>query len=185
MPRFVLTYRAMKLSLNLKDDQYPFSGITEVRRVSRVIAFDSLGRIAIHTVSRDDAFGCQTYLETPGGGVDEGEDYQMAAIREAKEELGDEVQLLECLGECVDAYNLIKRKNENRFFLARIKKEGLPKHFVSQGDLYIKETRLLTPKEIEEGYAAMPEQGVSLLVKRRELPFLRLAFSRLPHYLGK
>lgn len=173
----------MKLSLHLQDDQYPFTGLTNTRKVARAIIFNELGEVATHHIHRDDQFGCQSYLETPGGGVDEGESYEMAVERECLEELGAHIEVLECLGSCEDAYNLIKRKNLNKFYLCRLKDMKAGKHLVSRGDSLIEYSEWLPIDRLLEEYARMPNNGVSILVKRRETPFLKLAKSRIAYYL--
>lgn len=173
----------MKLSLILQDDQYPFNGLTNSRKVARAIIFNELGEVAIHHIHRDDQFGRQSYLETPGGGVDEGESYEMAVERECLEELGAHIAVLECLGSCEDAYNLIGRKNLNKFYLCRLKDLKASKHLVSRGDSLIEYSEWLPIDKLLDAYAKMPDEGVSILVKRRETPFLKLAQSRIAYYL--
>lgn len=173
----------MKISLILQDDQYPFAGFRDTRKVARAIIFNAKGEVAVHHIYRDDQFGKQAYLETPGGGVDEGESYEMALEREVKEELGAHVQVLECLGSCEDAYNLIGRKNLNKFYLCRLKDLDAAKHLVSRGDRLIQHSEWLPLDTVLEEYAKMPDEGVSVLVKRRETPFLKLAKARIAYYL--
>ena len=105
---FAHRYNAdMPISLNLKDNEDEYKGVKEVREVARGIVLDDKGNVAIHTVSRDDIFCKQTYYETPGGGVDKGETYEQALLRECDEELGYEVEILAYVGEVNDYYNLI------------------------------------------------------------------------------
>jgi 8-oxo-dGTP pyrophosphatase MutT (NUDIX family) len=62
------------------------------RRAARLIAFDSVGRVVLFQY--EDHRG--SYWATPGGGLDDGEDFAAAAVREAGEELGAaEVVLLQ------------------------------------------------------------------------------------------
>lgn len=166
-----------KLHLTLKDEEYPYSGFSHTRLVARAFVMDEKGNYALHTVSRDDAFGCQTYFETPGGGVEKGETLEIALVRECKEELGEEVEILEELGSVDDAYNLIKRANHNVYFLCRKLSTG-KKHFVSKGDGFIKKTERLPINEIVARYQAQDDHGVAGLVKRRELPFALLLSER-------
>lgn len=162
------------VNLTLKDNQYEENGFTHTRIVSRAIVFNEEGKIALHRIHRDDIFGKEDYFETPGGGVDEGETPEEAVIRECKEELGEDIEVLRGLGVVKDAYNLIHRKNENHYFLCKKLSQG-ERHFVSEGDSLIQETLWVS---IEEGIALLKGQsdhGVSALVKARELPILEEA----------
>ena len=170
------------VNLELKDTQYQENGFTHTRVTSRGIVLDEEGRIALHFIHRDDIFGNETYYETPGGGVDEGETPEQAVIRECKEELGEDIEVLRPLGVVKDAYNLIHRKNENHYFLCKKLNQG-EKHFVSEGDSLIQKTVWVS---LEEGIALLKKQsghGVSALVKARELPILeearRVLFSKI------
>ena len=159
---------------SFRDDQYPFTGVSHVRPIARGIVLDERGNVAIHRIYRDDMFCKQHYLETPGGGVDEGETFEQAFLRECEEEIGYEVEILCPLCDVHDFYNLIQRENHNRFFLARrVKKVG--KHFASSGDMFIQGTDWLPIDEAIAGYEKQEDTLVAKLVKQRELPALRLA----------
>ena len=162
------------ITYHLTDDQYPYQGVDHVRPIARGIVLDEHGNVAIHHIYRDDKFCDQWYYETPGGGVDEGETFEQALIRECSEEIGYEVEIVCPLCDVVDFYNLIKRENHNRFFLARRTKE-VGRHFASKGDLYIKETLYLPIDEVLRRYEEQDDTLVAGLVKRRELLALDLA----------
>lgn len=159
------------LHLHLTDNEYPFTGFTHTRLVARAILLNGQNKIALHTLHRDDIFGNQTYLETPGGGVDEGETFEEAVKRECLEETGADIQILCPLGEVEDAYNLIGRKNINHFYLCRILSQK-EKHFVSEGDGLIQHTDFYSIDEAISAYRKQEDHGVAGLVKQRELPFL-------------
>ncbi len=166
------------VNLELKDTQYQENGFTHTRVTARGVVLDEEGRIGLHLIHRDDIFGNETYYETPGGGVDEGETPEQAVVRECKEELGEDIEVLRALGVVKDAYNLIQRKNENHYFLCKKLNQG-EKHFVSEGDSLIQKTVWVS---LEEGIALLKQQsdhGVSALVKARELPILEEAESVL------
>ncbi len=166
------------VNLELKDTQYQENGFTHTRVTARGVVLDEEGRIGLHLIHRDDVFGNETYYETPGGGVDEGETPEQAVVRECKEELGEDIEVLRALGVVKDAYNLIQRKNENHYFLCKKLNQG-EKHFVSEGDSLIQKTVWVS---LEEGIALLKQQsdhGVSALVKARELPILEEAKSVL------
>lgn len=161
----------MPIFLKFNDDQYPFSNVIQVRKVVRAILLDEENNVILHTITRDDRFCNQTYFETPGGGVDEGETFKVALKREIQEEVGAEIEIISYIGQVIDFYNLINRKNINHYYLCKIKRRG-NKHFASAGDQFIKETR---GYEINEAISLMSNQEdtlVSKLVKQRELPIL-------------
>lgn len=159
------------ISLHLLDEAYPFEGFDHLRPIARGVVMNREGKIALHLLHRNDDFGDQVYFELPGGGVDEDETFHEAVIRECKEELGADIQVLSLVAEIEDAYNKIKRKNLNRYFLCRVLHMG-KKRYRSRGDRLIQETRWV---DLEEAIALLEKQDdtlVSGLVKRRELPVL-------------
>jgi 8-oxo-dGTP diphosphatase len=164
----------MKVLLTLLDEEYPFTGFNHIREIVRALVLDEKGQVAVHVVERDDRFGKQTYFETPGGGVDEGETPEEALKRECREELGYEIEVISEIGEVDDAYNLIGRQNHNRYYLAK-RMSFVGKHFVSPGDSFIKKTLWVSLDEAIVLYEKMPDHLVSRLVKNRELPIFRLA----------
>ncbi len=159
-----------------RDDQFPFLGVKEDRPIARAIVLDEENRIALHTIRRFD-FDMpyeQVYFETPGGGIDEGETPEIAAIRECKEELGYEIELICPLAIVDDYYNVIYRHNINHYFLARRKKK-VGVHFVSEGDTLIQETKYYPLEEAIRLMEGQDDKYISGLVRQRELPVLALA----------
>lgn len=65
----------------------------KIKRAARTVILDEDNRTAIVTVRGGD------YYKIPGGGIEEGETDEQGARREAREEAGCEVELLEILGE--------------------------------------------------------------------------------------
>ena len=106
--------------------------------------------------------------------MDGGETFEEAFMRECEEEIGYEVEILCPLCDVIDFYNLIQRKNHNRFFLARrTKMKG--KHFASSGDLFIQKTEYRPIDKWIALYEKQSDELVAGLVKKRELPALCLA----------
>ena len=97
----------MKLLKLLKDEAFPFSYIDHTRIVTRAIILNEKNEVYLINVERDDDFGNASYLETPGGGVKDGEDFKDALLREIEEECGFIVDIIDeivCVDD-VDALN--------------------------------------------------------------------------------
>jgi len=62
------------------------------RKASRGIAFDNNGKMAVFYKKNKNQY------KLPGGGLDEGETFEEAFIREVEEEVGCKVEIIECLG---------------------------------------------------------------------------------------
>ena len=60
-------------------------GDAEQRRAARLVLLDEEGRVLLFRHSRRDG---SAFWAPPGGGVEPGETFEQAALREAKEELG-------------------------------------------------------------------------------------------------
>lgn len=156
------------------DDQYPFQGDWKERKIARGVVINEDGLFALHQVKRDDIFGNYTYFETPGGGIDQNETPEEAFLRECKEELGYEVEILSDIGIIKDEYALLSRKNINYYFLAKTKKYA-GKHFVSSGDSLIEKILYLPIDEVISLYEKLPNHDIPYLLKRRELPIWKKA----------
>lgn len=159
------------IRLHLNDNQWPNEGIDHVRNVARAILLDENDSVCLLKVYGCDAFGLRDYYETPGGGVDEGETFEEALIRELDEEVGVNAEITVFLGEITDYYNLIKRKNINRYYLCKIVRKTKI-HHESKGDALIQSVNYYPIEKAIEKYRAMSDSGVSKLVKQRELPIL-------------
>ncbi len=164
----------MRVLATLQDTEYPKKGKDHIRLIARGVVLNEEGKVAIHHIYRDDIFGKQWYYETPGGGVDEGETPEEGLLRECEEEIGCHIEILAEIGEIDDEYRLISRQNRNLFYLCRIKQKA-QKHFESEGDAMIMETLYVPIDQAISLYESMEDHGVSGLVKRRELPILRIA----------
>lgn len=104
-----------------------------VRPSARAILFDSKSRIALMHVVGDN------YYKLPGGGIDKGEEIEMALRRELREEVGaSSVEILEDVGQ-IDIYlDKLKKKSEHVCFIAKL-----------NGSIVETER---TKEEIEQGY---------------------------------
>lgn len=159
----------------LKDNEYPFLGIDNIRKVVRAIVINDDNKIALHHIFATDIFGERDYYETPGGGVDKNETLLDALKRELNEELGArEIEIISKLAVVEDYYNLIKRKNINHFYLVKCLKIEKP-HFTDGEKRLIKDTIWVDIDTAIEIYNSTKRTKISSLVINRELPILYLA----------
>ena len=159
------------IKLVLEDRQYPFTGFSHTRPNARAILRNARGLFAFNHILADDKFGHRDYLETLGGGIDEGESTMAAVVREVEEESGLLSQVIFPIGVVEDAYNLIQRKNLNHYFYLQVIGEG-KLHRTPQEKTLIHKLKWLSLQEAKTWYQRLPNQGIGQLIKQRELPIL-------------
>jgi 8-oxo-dGTP pyrophosphatase MutT (NUDIX family) len=82
-----------------------------------VLLFDDQGRLVLIRRTRP---GGETYLTTPGGGVEPDETWEAAAARECAEELGAEVVIGPVVWATTAVLPVAGSGSDLRFFLARL-----------------------------------------------------------------
>lgn len=106
----------------LKLEQLAFP---EERKAVRIIILDENNNIAVvgkNYVKQDVFHGI-----LPGGGVENGETYETAAIREALEETGCNIEIISTVGYTLESRNFFKREQTTYCFVARaVGEKGLP-----------------------------------------------------------
>lgn len=108
------------LIADLIDTYFPCDGFTNIRNTVRAIVYDVDGNIQMLKIVGEDSFGVRNHYETPGGGVEAGEDFETALHRELEEELGVVCSIDAYLGIVVSRYNLLKRINVERYYVCTI-----------------------------------------------------------------
>lgn len=164
-----------EINLSLEDNEWPFEYTDHDRTVARGVVFDGEGYFYFVRAERDDDFGRATLIETSGGGVEAGEDLHRAILRELREELGAQVELICKIGVVSDYYNLIHRHNINNYFLCKAISFG-DKHLTEDEieDFKLSTLKLSYEDAIRE-YELRASTKVGRLIANRELPILKRA----------
>lgn len=162
----------MQLEINLRDEEWEFCGVTHDRQIVRAIVVDDDGYFYFVRVDRDDDFGKAVCIETAGGGVEQGEDLEIAIRRELYEELGASVEVLGKIGVVSDYYNLIKRHNINNYYLCRAISFG-EKHMTEDEIHHFHLSTLkLTYDEAVAEYEKCRCTPLGRIIGNREMPIL-------------
>ena len=164
-----------ELRLELCDNEWPLLYIDHDRQIARGIVVDGKGFFHFVRAERDDDFGRATLIETAGGGVEPGEDPDTAILRELREELGVEVEVLCKIGVVSDYYNLIHRHNINDYYLCRIKAQG-ERHLTKDEieSFHLSALRLSFDEAVRE-YERRACTPLGRLIANRELPVVKRA----------
>ena len=164
-----------ELNLCLKDTSYKYTKITHDREIVRAIVIDSSNNFYFVNPKRDDDFGKLDFIETSGGGVENSEDFESALMRELKEELGFEVEIICSLGIVSDYYNLICRHNINHYYLCRITKK-VDKHLTyDEINSFHLKTHICTYEDALAFYEKNKDTKLGRLIYNREVPILKYA----------
>lgn len=91
------------------------------RTASRAVAFDNDGKVALVYSEKNN------YHKLPGGGVEDGEDFQTAMQRELLEEIGCTVENIEELGIIEEYRNKIGLHQTSYCYTAQVIKKDTPK----------------------------------------------------------
>lgn len=164
-----------EIRLSLTDNEWEFTFTDHDRDIVRAIVFDDDGSFYFVRAVRDDDFGKATLIETSGGGVKKGENYDKALIRELKEELGAQAEIICKIGVVDDYYNLIHRHNINNYYLCKVTSFGEKNLTQDEIEEFHLSTLKLTFDEAVSEYEKRSCTKVGRLIANRELPILKHA----------
>lgn len=164
-----------ELYIELQDEEWEFTYTDHDRQIARAIVVDDDGFFYFVREERDDGFIKGTLMETAGGGVEDGEDIEVAVKRELKEELGTEVEIIRKIGVVSDYYNRIHRHNINNYYLCRALSFGSKNLTEQEIERFHLSTLKLTYDEAVSEYERLACTRLGRLVANRELPILKRA----------
>ena len=177
--RFFINVIIMKnlkpIKLYLEDTSWKYKCTREIRKIARGIIVDDNNNFYFVHVSRDDEFGKLEFIETSGGGVEKNESYRSALKREVKEELGIDIEIVCYLGEVIDYYNLINRKNLNHYFLAKAKSFGENHLMDDEREQFHLKMIKLSYDGAKNEYEKVKNSKLGKLIYQREMPILEQA----------
>lgn len=163
------------IMLELSDNEWQLEYTDHDRVIARAIVYDDEGYFYFVRAERDDLFGRATLIETSGGGVECGEDLNTAILRELREELGANTEIICKLGVVSDYYNLIHRHNINNFFLCRVLSFGEKNLMQDEIECFHLSTLRMTYAEALAEYERCSSTKLGRLIANRELPILKAA----------
>ena len=164
-----------EIKLNLHDGEWPFDYVSHDRNIVRAIVFDDNNNFYFVRADRDDDFGKCVVIETAGGGVEDGEELEVAVKRELLEELGAEVEIITKIGTVSDYYNLIHRHNINNYYLCRVISLGETNLTEDEANRFHLSTLVLPYDEAMAEYERCMCTPLGRLIGNREMPILKRA----------
>lgn len=164
-----------EIMLELSDNEWTLEYIDHDRVIARAIVYDDEGYFYFVRAERDDLFGKATLIETSGGGVECGEELNDAILRELREELGANAEIICKLGVVSDYYNLIHRHNINNFFLCRALSFGEKNLMQDEIEYFHLSTLKMTYDEAVAEYERCASTKLGRVIANRELPILKMA----------
>jgi len=163
------------LQLSLKDNEWDYEYTDHDREIARAVVFDDDMNFYFVRATRDDDFGKATLIETSGGGVEAGEQLHCAILRELKEELGAQAQIVCEIGVVDDYYNLIHRHNINHYFLCKATSFGTKNLTKDEIEDFHLATLKLSYEDAVARYKEYSNTKIGRLIANRELPVLEQA----------
>ena len=164
-----------EIYLELQDTEWELTYTDHDRQIARAIVVDDDGYYYFVRAVRNDSFVNGTLIETSGGGIEPGEDPDVAVIRELKEELGADTEIICKIGVVSDYYNLIHRHNVNNYYLCRVLGFGSKKLTEEESKDFHLSTLKLTYEEAVAEYDRCSVTKLGRLLSNRELPVLKRA----------
>lgn len=158
----------------INDSIYPFERIDRKRKTVRAILVNSKKEIALLHIKGIDKFGNRDHYETPGGGVENNEEFISALIREIKEEIGYSINNIKEIGHIDIQYNLLNRIDEGYFYYAEIA-EYIGRDLNEYEKDLFKEIKWININDIDEIYCDYQVENVGKMIHKRDYKMIKKA----------
>ena len=158
-----------KINEIIKDEYYKKTGNNSRLRIAvRALLENNEHKFAFIHIKGHDDFGNRDHLETPGGGVDQGEGLQEALIRELDEELGAQVKIINEVGYIDIEYNLLNRIDRENYFCCKLENLNHKSHLLDYEKTLFDKIIWLSYDELIDMLTNYPEVLVGKMIHKRE-----------------
>ncbi len=154
-----------------------------VRHAARAFLFKDNKFCLLHIFGTD-AFGKRDHFETPGGGIEKGEDLVTALKREIKEETGYDIKNINEIGKISIEYKLLNRIDVEYYFYAEIS-EKHETHLLDYEKKLSFEPYYFTIEEALHMYKSNVQTGCGKMIHEREYNALLYLKKLLDHNIIK
>lgn len=143
------------------------AGTYKVRNATRAIVFDNEENIALLHMTKDN------YYELPGGGVESDETLEQGCIRECKEEIGCDVEIIGEVGKTLEYRMQLERVNASHCFTAKvIGEKGSPSLAEDEIEMCTETIWVTKDKAIELIKTGVPKSLYDKYIIERSIIFL-------------
>ncbi|MBS3073697.1 NUDIX domain-containing protein [Candidatus Pacearchaeota archaeon] len=158
----------MELLKEIKDKEFPNDeSILKFREASRAILFDENNLIPLLFVAK------YNYHKLPGGGIDDGEDKVEALIREVKEEVGSEIEIIGEVGQIIEFRSKFNLKQISYCYLGKVISKGTPNYTEEELEQGFKILWLSLSDAVSKIENDKPENYEGSFIQKRDLEFLQ------------
>ena len=154
----------------VKDLYYPVDESVNdfyIRQAVRAFLFRDNKFCLIHITGKD-KFGKRDHYETPGGGVENGEDFKESLKREISEETGYTIKNIKEIGKIAIEYHLFNRIDVENFFYADVD-EAHESHLLDYEKALFSNYEWFTVDEAINMYQTKKETTVGKMIHERDL----------------
>lgn len=160
----------MELLKQITDTKFPETELgIKIREASRAVIFDDNGQIALLFVSKHD------YHKLPGGGLETGENKKEALVREAKEEVWCEIEVIDEVWKIIEFRSKRDLKQTSYCYLCKVVSKGNPDFTKKELDEWFKIIWVSLDKAIYLIENDKAEHYDSFFIQKRDIVFLKKA----------